>query len=131
MRGNVRFLGGDAKNLREVFPEGSLECIYANFSDPWPKKGYEDRRLTAPEFLKLYEYLLADGGYFRFKTDNAVLFAYSVETVTASPFEITFITDDLHASERAAENIMTEYERNFTAKGVKIHCLEAVIRKKK
>jgi tRNA G46 methylase TrmB len=52
-----------------------------------------------------------------------------VETVGASPFEITFLTRDLHASERAAANIMTEYERNFTAKGVKINCLEAVIRK--
>jgi len=131
MRGNVRFLGGDAKNLGEIFPAETFECIYANFSDPWPKKGYESRRLTAPEFLNLYETLLIDGGYFRFKTDNAELFAYSVETVTASPFEITFLTDDLHASERAEANIMTEYERNFTAKGVKIHCLEAVIRKKK
>ncbi|MBQ4042860.1 MAG: tRNA (guanosine(46)-N7)-methyltransferase TrmB [Clostridia bacterium] len=131
MRGNVRFLGGDAKNLTQIFPAGSFECIYANFSDPWPKKGYESRRLTAPEFLKLYETLLSDGGYFRFKTDNADLFEYSVETVSASPFEITFLTRDLHASERAASNIMTEYERSFTAKGVKINCLEAVIHKKK
>ena len=129
LRGNVRFLGGDAKNLSEMFPENTFECIYANFSDPWPKKGYESRRLTAPDFLKLYEHLLADGGYFRFKTDNVSLFEYSLETVSASPFEITFMTRDLHASERAAENIMTEYERNFTEKGVKINCLEAVIRK--
>jgi len=131
MRGNVRFLPGDAKNLPEIFPENTFECIYANFSDPWPKKGYENRRLTAPGFLRLYEALLVDGGYFRFKTDNADLFEYSVQTVTESPFEITFLSRDLHASERAAGNIMTEYERNFTAKGVKINCLEAVIHKKK
>ena len=129
MRGNVRFLSGDAKVLPEWFAENTFDTIYANFSDPWPKSGYEDRRLTAPAFLAIYEKLLRDGGRFCFKTDNVDLFEYSVETVGASPFEITFLTRDLHASERAASNIMTEYERNFTAKGVKINCLEAVIHK--
>ena len=129
MRGNVRFLSGDAKVLPEWFAENTFDTIYANFSDPWPKSGYEDRRLTAPAFLAIYEKLLRDGGRFCFKTDNVDLFEYSVETVGASPFEITFLTRDLHASERAASNVMTEYERNFTAKGVKINCLEAVIHK--
>ena len=128
-RGNVRFLSGDAKMLPEMFGENTFDVINANFSDPWPKSGYEDRRLTAPAFLAIYEKLLRDGGRFCFKTDNVGLFEYSVETVSASPFEITFLTRDLHASERAETNIMTEYERNFTAKGVKINCLEAVIRK--
>ncbi len=128
-RGNVRFIRGDAKTLCEIFPDGTFDTIYANFSDPWPKKGYEDRRLTAPAFLALYARLLKDGGTFCFKTDNVGLFDYSLETVGASPFEIVFETRDLHASERAATNIMTEYERNFSEKGMKIHCLEAVIHK--
>jgi len=128
-RGNVRFIRGDAKTLGDYFPDGTFDTIYANFSDPWPKKGYEDRRLTAPAFLALYARLLKDGGTFCFKTDNVGLFDYSLETVAASPFEIIFQTRDLHASERAASNIMTEYERNFSEKGMKIHCLEAVIRK--
>lgn len=128
-RGNVRFLSGDAKTLPEFFPENTFETIYANFSDPWPKSGYEDRRLTAPGFLALYATLLKDGGRFCFKTDNAALFEYSVESVESSPFSLTFVTRDLHASERAVQNIMTEYERNFTEKGVKINCLEAVLHK--
>lgn len=128
-RGNVRFIRGDAKTLCEVFPDGTFDTIYANFSDPWPKKGYEDRRLTAPAFLDLYVRLLKDGGTFCFKTDNVGLFEYSLETVRASKFEITFESWDLHASERAEMNIMTEYERNFSSQGMKIHCLEAVIRK--
>ncbi len=128
-RGNVRFIRGDAKTLCDIFPDGTFDTIYANFSDPWPKKGYEDRRLTAPAFLQLYARLLKDGGSFCFKTDNIGLFDYSLETVAASPFEIVFQTRDLHASERAVSNIMTEYERNFSEKGMKIHALEAVIRK--
>ena len=61
-----------------------------------------------------------------FKTDNDGLFEYSLETVSASELDLTFHTLDLHASERAETNIMTEYERNFSEKGVKIKMLEAV-----
>jgi tRNA (guanine-N7-)-methyltransferase len=125
-RGNVRFIRGDAKTLCDYFPDGTFDTIYANFSDPWPKKGYENRRLTSPAFLKEYIRVLAPGGKFVFKTDNDGLFEYSLETVGASELTLTFHTLDLHASERAERNIMTEYERNFSEKGVKIKMLEAV-----
>lgn len=125
MRGNVRFMPMDASSLTEYFDSEIFESIYANFSDPWPKTGHARRRLTHPEFLNRYLYLLRPGGYFRFKTDNAGLFAYSLEMLEASPFTVTFVTHDLHASERAGENIMTEYEKNFTQKGFPIHMVEA------
>ena len=126
MRGNVRFMRCDASHISEYFPEGSFDAIYANFSDPWPKKGYQNRRLTHPDFLKQYIYLLKSGGKFVFKTDNRDLFDFSLESLQGeSAFEITFVSRDLHKSERAAENIMTEYERNFSEKGVPINCVEA------
>lgn len=125
MRGNVRFMPLDAQGLTDYFAGGTFESIYANFSDPWPKKGHARRRLTHPDFLKRYLYLLCPGGYFRFKTDNAGLFAYSLDMLEQSAFTVTFVTHDLHSSERAEENIMTEYERNFTQKGFPIHMVEA------
>ncbi len=125
LRGNVRFTVDDAMNVLGHLPTGSVARIYANFSDPWPKKGYENRRLTSPAFLKEYIRVLAPGGKFIFKTDNDDLFAYSLETVTASDLSFCYHTFDLHASDRASANIMTEYERNFSEKGVKIKMLEA------
>ena len=125
LRGNVRFLPGDAEHICTYFPQGSFAAIYANFSDPWPKARHARRRLTSPAFLARYLYLLAPGGAFCFKTDNAALFDYSLETLFASPFEVTFVTRDLHHSDRAADNLMTEYERNFSAKGFPIHMVEA------
>ncbi len=126
-RGNVRFMCCDASRLSEIFPESSFDTIYANFSDPWPKKGYWNRRLTHPDFLKQYVRLLSPGGRFVFKTDNTALFDFSLESLEAEDsFEITFMTRDLHHSERAAENIMTEYERNFSKQGILINCVEAV-----
>lgn len=124
-RGNVRFIRSDASVIGEIFPAESVETVYANFSDPWTKNGYASRRLTHEGFLKLYEKILVPGGSFCFKTDNVDLFEFSVESVRASALELVFVTDDLHASERNETNIMTEYERNFTGQGIKIHMLEA------
>ncbi|MBQ7921317.1 MAG: tRNA (guanosine(46)-N7)-methyltransferase TrmB [Clostridia bacterium] len=127
-RGNVRFTIGDAAEVLSHLPDNSVSDIYANFSDPWPKKGYADRRLTSPVFLKSYLRVLKPGGILHFKTDNDILFAYSVETVGESEFDLQFVTYDLHKSDRAEKNIMTEYERNFSEKGVLIKALEAVKR---
>lgn len=124
-RGNVRFWRADAAILADHLAPGCLEAIYANFSDPWTKSGYANRRLTAAGFLDTYVRLLAPGGTFAFKTDNEELFEFSVESVGASELELTFVTDDLHQSERADTNIVTEYERNFSEHGIKIHMLEA------
>ncbi len=127
MRGNVRFMNFDAAELCEYFEEESLDTIYANFSDPWTKNGYANRRLTHPDFLARYLKVLKTGGRFCFKTDNVELFDFSLESVeNEEGFELTFVSRDLHSSERAESNIMTEYERNFSSQGIKINCLEAV-----
>ena len=126
LRGNVRFINTDAASLESMFSEGSVSDIYANFSDPWTKNGQADRRLTAPRFLEIYYKILKPGGSFRFKTDNVQLFDYSLETVGASKLKLVYSTRDLHASEKNACNVQTEYEKNFTAKGIKINYLEAV-----
>ena len=130
-RGNVRFIPGDAKSLSELFGDSLFDSVYVNFCDPLPKKGHADRRLTSPGFLKEYIRILKPGGTFRFKTDNEGLFDYTLETIAECGYTITFSTRDLHNSPYAAENLMTEYERNFSQKGVSINCLEAVIPEKK
>lgn len=118
---NLRFLIGDAQNLTEWFEPHSVDCIYLNFSDPWPKKGYAKRRLTHRGFLERYRTLLKDGGLLRLKTDNEGLFEFSLEEFAASGLTVEWQTRDLHASEKAEGNIMTEYERNFSEKGQVIY----------
>lgn len=125
MRGNVRFLVADAADFAARLPDDSVSAILANFSDPWPGKGDHKKRLTSPVFLEHYRRILKPEGVFRFKTDNDGLFDYTLETLPENGFRITWTTRDLHGSERAADNIMTEYERNFSSKGVLIKMLEA------
>ena len=117
---NLRFLIGDAKNLADWFPDGVFDCIYLNFSDPWPKKGHAKRRLTYRGFLALYRRLLKADGRLEFKTDNRGLFDFSLAELAAVGTETLFLSYDLHRSTLAGENIETEYERNFSAKGFDI-----------
>ena len=118
---NLRILIADARRLTELFPERAFDCIYLNFSDPWPKSGYHKRRLTYRAFLEQYRLLLKEGGVLRLKTDNDGLFAFSLEEFAAAGLEIVWQTDDLHASPYNAGNVMTEYEKNFSEQGMPIH----------
>lgn len=125
---NVKFMICDAKGLTERFEPHSVDYIFLNFSDPWPKAGHYKRRLTYKTFLDVYRQILkADGAIF-FKTDNAGLFQFSLEQFTEDGWRLENVTDDLHNSEFAKDNIMTEYEKNFSEKGFSIHRLEAWVK---
>lgn len=122
---NLRFVNLNAKNLGEWFRPGEVAELYLNFSDPWPKKGHAKRRLTHRDFLAVYRPLLAEGGKICMKTDNVGLFDFSLEEFPEAGWRLEAVTRDLHHSEWAEGNIMTEYEKNFSEQGYPIHRLEA------
>lgn len=127
---NVRFLHANAENIADIISAGSVKRLYLNFSDPWPKKRNAKRRLTSPLFLERYKKILADDGKIFFKTDNKPLFDYSLESFVANGYEVSDICFDLHSDPVFnAENIETEYEKNFSAKGFLINRLVASVRK--
>ncbi len=121
---NLRFIIDTADNLAFIFGKGTVDRIFLNFSDPWSKKGYAKRRLTHRRYLALYMYLLKDGGRITFKTDNDGLFDFSLEEIEAIGLTPDKITRDLHNSEWVEGNVMTEYERAFSANGKSINMLE-------
>lgn len=121
---NLRFIVDTADNLLKIFKPGTVDAIFLNFSDPWPKKGYAKRRLTHRRYLALYLNLLCDGGTLTFKTDNVGLFDFSLEEIAALGLPLEKLTRDLHSSEWNEGNVMTEYEKNFSSKGVSINMLE-------
>ncbi len=121
---NVCFMQGNFEYLSESFPNGCIDKIYLNFSDPWPKKGYAKRRLTSGGFLSIYKRLLSEDGKIVFKTDNRELFDFSLESFPENGFTLSDVTYDLH-SESPLDNIMTEYEERFVSEGKKICRLTA------
>ncbi len=114
---NLRLLCLDASLLLDYFDINCVDCIYLNFSDPWPKSRHYKRRLTYSSYLTIYEKLLKEDGHIEFKTDNRSLFEYSL--ISMNHYGMTFedICLDLHHSDGYEENIMTEYERKFSPYG--------------
>ncbi len=114
---NIYFLRMDAENIPDIFKEGEIDRIYLNFSDPWPKERHAKRRLTSKEFFSRYDRILKKDGVVIFKTDNRELFDFSLEQVPLAGWKLKNYTYDLHHSEYAEGNIMTEYEEKFSAQG--------------
>ena len=123
---NVRFICMNAMELPEVFEKDEVDKIYLNFSDPWPKARHARRRLTSTQFLAQYDKVLTPEGVVEFKTDNRLLFEFSLEQVEEAGWKLLGVTFDLHHDEKMNEgNIMTEYEEKFSSMGNPIHKLIA------
>lgn len=120
---NLRFIRMDARLIDEVFDK-EIDLIYLNFSDPWPKKRNAKRRLTHERFLTCYDKIFKNKKIIYMKTDNVGLFEFSIESLSEYGYKLKNISLDL-ANSNIENNIMTEYEKKFTLKGIKINRLEA------
>ncbi len=119
---NLRFLCMDAEKLEEMFENASVDRIYLNFSDPWPKERHAKRRLPSKQFLCRYDKILSKEGTIEFKTDNRKLFDFAVEELKDTKWKMEAITYDLHHDMILnKDNIMTEYEVKFSSMGNPIH----------
>ena len=116
---NVYFVDADAARLPEYFEPGEVDRIYLNFSDPWPSNRHAKRRLTHPDFLNKYAWVLKDRGEVHFKTDNHDLFEWSLFQFPKAGFDLEQVTRNLH--ENGIQGIMTDYEAKFHALGQPIN----------
>ncbi len=116
---SVYFVDADAARLPEYFEPGEVDRIYLNFSDPWPSNRHAKRRLTHPDFLNKYAWVLKDRGEVHFKTDNHDLFEWSLFQFPKAGFDLEQVTRNLH--ENGVQGIMTDYEAKFHALGQPIN----------
>lgn len=120
---NLRFICEDASTIEELF-EKEIEILYLNFSDPWPKNRNAKRRLTHERFLNRYEKIFKGENKIFMKTDNIDLFAFSIESLSNFGYKFKNVTLDLINSNFEG-NVMSEYEKKFSSKGIKINRFEA------
>ena len=120
---NIRLIRMDARLIEDVFDK-EIDLIYLNFSDPWPKNRNAKRRLTHERFLNRYENIFKGKKTIFMKTDNIDLFSFSIESLSEYGYKLKNVSLDLHNSDFEG-NVMTEYEKKFSSKGVRINRLEA------
>ena len=120
---NVLLTRFDIERCLLIFDKkDSIDRIYINFCNPWPKGKHRKKRLTHTRQLEKYKEFLRPNGEIYFKTDDDDLFEASLTYFEESGFEIINKTYDLH-SEDCPENVRTEHEEMFSSEGIKIKAL--------
>ncbi len=116
---NLKLICFDALNINDIFDK-EISKIYLNFSDPWPKKRHEKRRLSSRQFLEKYDLIFKDEKRIQMKTDNDDLYEYSLISFEENGYEIIKIDTNYK------DTITTEYEDKFIGKGKNINYIYVV-----
>lgn len=121
---NLKMINADALKVAEIFGR-EIDTIYLTFSEPWPKKSDEKKRFTAINYLKLYDRIFKKNKHIILKTDNKILFASALESLSSYWYTFDKVSVDLHNDERKIENIMTDFERQYFKEHRQIYYVDA------
>lgn len=123
---NAAFLRIRILEIEKSVADNELSEIWITFPDPRPKKRDIKRRLTSPRYMEIYKKLLKPGGIVHFKTDNTMLFDFTLDHLQQrTDVENLEFTRDYHHSDYALElpDIVTKYEQQFMEQGMDIKYL--------
>lgn len=121
---NLKIICADATKIIDYFGK-EIDTIYLTFSEPWPKKGDEKKRFTAVNYLKLYDRIFKKNKHIILKTDNKILFASALESLSSYWYTFDKVSLDLHHDERHIKNIMTDFEVQYYKKDRPIYYFDA------
>ena len=124
---NLKLIKDDARNIINIFGK-EIDTIYLTFSEPWPKKRDEKNRFTHESYLKLYDRIFKKDKHIILKTDNKVLFAYSLESLSKYWYTFNIVSLDLHNDERNIFNIMTDFELQYFKEKRPIYYVDATFK---
>jgi tRNA (guanine-N7-)-methyltransferase len=120
---NVGFLRTRIDFIEALFGPNEVDEIWLTFSDPQPHK--PKKRLSSLMFIERYRKFLKPGGLVHMKTDNDVLFEFTMEQIEEHGYPIIDYRPDLYATletetdpeQREIFSIKTHYEQLFHSKG--------------
>lgn len=84
---NLRVHPGDARDLFDVLPDGSIGRAFLLYPDPWPKKKHHRRRFVTEEHLEPLARVLKPGAEFRVATDIQDYVRQTLQEVPRHGFE--------------------------------------------
>ena len=84
---NIKLHRGDARNLMDVLPNGSVSKVFLLYPDPWPKMRHHRRRFVTPEHLIPLNKCMKPGAEFRVATDIEDYVRQALQEVPKAGFE--------------------------------------------
>ena len=119
---NVAVYPGDARNMFDVLPEGSVSRAFLLYPDPWPKARHHRRRFVTQEHLQPLAKVLKKGAVFRVATDIPDYVRQTLEEVPRAGFE--WLAEGPEDWRRPWEDwISTRYEQKALREGRVPHYL--------
>ena len=119
---NVFFVRAKIDFVDRLFGENEVSEIWLTFPDPQPTKRRAKKRLTSPNFLNMYKKILVPDNTVHLKTDNDLLYEYTLEVLQEAGYPVLIKTDDVYRDYPDDEilGIKTFYEQMFLGEGKKI-----------
>lgn len=126
---NVRFLRMYIDHLAEYFAPGEISDLWITFPDPYPRSPNENKRLTAPKFLQIYQQVLSPDATIQFKTDSDGLFSFTQEIVKETGCTVLETVEDVYDERPDDEliTIKTDYEKRHLAEGRTISYIKFIL----
>lgn len=123
---NVGFLRTRIEFIDSLFEQNEIDEIWLTFPDPQIKKRRNKKRLTSPRFLNLYRNILINNGIIHLKTDNKILYDYTLNLVKCNDLTVIKQSGDLYqnGNHDGILSIKTHYESQFLEMGLPIHYLK-------
>ncbi len=122
---NSAFLRIRIDHITSLFARDEVSEIWITFPDPYETPGRSKKRLTSSVFLSSYQHFLKNNGLIHLKTDNKILYDYTLKLCILNKFEILYNTDNLYHSsfDNNWLNIKTHYETKFLLNNIPIKYL--------
>ncbi len=127
---NIYFVRARVEDqLKDMIQPHSVQSIWITFPDPFPKKRAETRRMTHPQFLKIYVELLKSDGALYLKHDNPDFFNWSLEQLVLENWKIEKLSFDLHDSDLHDDyKIQTAYETRWLGEGLVTNFVKSTLK---
>ncbi len=130
---NLAFLRTWIEMIKSFFGQEEVDEIWITFPDPQEKKRRKKKRLTATGFLNSYRSFLIDNGIIHLKTDNDLLYNYTLSVINFNNLELVYKTSNIHKTDPDDEllQIKTHYEQLFLKENKNINYLKFKLPKDK
>jgi tRNA (guanine-N7-)-methyltransferase len=133
---NVAFVRTQIEQSIQYFTKEEVAEIWITFPDPQLRLSKAKKRLTHPQFLRLYQQFLQPGGIVHLKTDSPNLYLFTKTVIELYGLTLLTSTDDVYGTKFMQSDkwdkrcaIKTYYEGLNIASSNRIHYIQFKIDK--